>query len=271
MWKTWVKRVPLGLAFGLPLAFLALALLPLPSPAEAGDSTPSLDCSLCHTKTQEAWDAGAHGQSDNPIFAAEGCETCHGPVSEEHYSTPMPVPRSSEECGICHVETYASWQGTTHGKTGLDCVSCHDPHAANLKEGDSSATCAACHGSRVSTYTHTAHSEQGLLCADCHLTSWEADAGDPDKRDHSFVVDSTTCAKCHVATLHGEANPAALEVSSEEVETMGAVESEVLSSEPGRLNATALGLVAGLLGLVAGMILSPWLERWFPGLRKDGS
>jgi hypothetical protein len=74
----------------------------------------------------------------------------------------------------------------------------------------------------------------------------------------------TSCEACHAYQPHpGEvlaerpvpgANP---EVLPLEFETAG------LNPEPGGVDPIPFALLAGLVGMAAGMILAPWIDRWY--------
>lgn len=272
MSRSWFQRILAGLLCAVLAAVLSVAIGFAQSSSPQGSQGPSgLDCGACHGEFTDAFESGAHAQPGvNPAFAELGCEACHGPVSLEHYSEPMPVTRTSEQCGGCHIETYFGWRESMHGEVGLDCVSCHDPHATALKAEDSSGLCAACHGSRASGYAHSAHHEEGLLCADCHLTANEGEAAaGPDKRNHSFAVDMGTCAGCHVEQLHSPIAGEVPEPSPQPPDAMGSVETDTVSEEPGSVRPSTFALISGLIGMATGMILAPWLERWYRSIRTE--
>lgn len=273
MFKRLIKRILVGLSLAAPMVLLTVAFAQAGSSASEplpDYSSQGLDCAACHSEYQAAFDDGAHGQPEaNPAFDEYECGVCHDPVPADHFKVPMPVERSSEQCGACHIQTYFGWQSSKHGIVGLDCISCHDPHHTDLKTSDSSALCASCHGTLVDTFAHTAHKEQGLGCSDCHVMSLaDADLSLTDKRNHSFHVDAKLCMNCHADNLH-----AAKLYSGEPIATdhdaMGAVESDRVSSLPQGVSPSTFALLSGLIGMATGMILSPWLERWYRRLRSQ--
>lgn len=269
MQKHWIWRVLSGLCLSLLLMLLTAAFTQ-PVTSEYVPLAQDLDCQSCHSEVYQVWQVGTHGESSiNPIFREVGCQACHDPVTEDHFTEPMPVIRAPEDCGACHVESYASWHASKHGQVQLACVSCHDAHAPGLKAEDSSALCASCHGTLVLSYTHSDHYEEGLTCEDCHLAPLgEESASLMDKRDHSFAVDASTCGECHDATLHsGPAGLAELTTGDSVVST-GPIESDVVSAEPSPVKPSTYALISGLIGMTAGMILAPWLERWYARLRE---
>ncbi len=86
-------------------------------------------------------------------------------------------------CGTCHNRDYTNkidadggfisnheqWDEfvvTKHGKGGLTCTSCHDPHKRTVWDGDGiTATCTSCHTDKEA---HTKHNDYPT-CVDCHM------------------------------------------------------------------------------------------------------
>lgn len=296
----WLRRLGTGVFFGLPMALSAFAFGQAPAQAQGGEP-PAVECASCHPAFQEAWESGAHGQATtDPVFMqswrdqgkpdtclpchttgydpetgmwqADGitCRACHGTEAGDHPEGVMTAHRSADLCGKCHSETYFEWQVSGHRMKEMVCVDCHDPHTASLKAFDSSVLCSNCHQTRGSEFAHTAHSEQGLTCADCHLTPTE---GTPQKghatRDHSFRVKLETCNPCHEYQLHGQEAilPSSQPTPDESAMASGAV--QALNLEPSPISPVGFAMLSGLIGMASGMILSPWLERWYHRIRQD--
>jgi hypothetical protein len=299
MKRSLIGRLGVGIAFAATASLLSAVLVgaqtPLDSPPRQG-----LDCSGCHAAFYDTWEQGAHGDAaSNPAFTEawqerggpnecmachttgydpateswleEGvtCAACHSPAAEGHPEEPMPVAREADTCGACHTEAYFEWSASQHGKVDLACASCHDPHAASLKAPDVSSQCAACHGSTVSTYSHSAHSLEGQTCADCHLAPTGEEPGEGHaKRDHTFSVDLTTCTACHAYQLHSSGTDASIEPTQEPLSMMGAVDLATIGT-PDPVSPLGFSVVAGLVGMAGGMILAPWLERWYRSIRRE--
>lgn len=221
------------------------------------------ECMSCHTTYDPSTDTGG-----GPGIT---CDACHNPVPEDHPDKPMPMDNSPEVCGRCHIETMFEWQASKHRLRDLTCVSCHGPHSTTLRAEDASALCASCHRERAANFAHTAHSQQGMSCADCHLGTLEEVAIEGHaKRDHSFNVRLETCNACHSYQMHDPvevhtdiARPTPLELGSPPI-TSG------VSVEPEPVNPFSFALLSGLIGMAAGMILAPWLERWYRRLGRSG-
>jgi hypothetical protein len=288
----WILRLATGLAFALPMMLVTFAFVqaedPI-APAETGQ------CSACHSDLYKLWDAGAHGQAaSDPAFRdawveqgsperclachttgydgetgqyqAEGvtCEACHSPIPANHPQDPMPSDRGASMCGSCHTETFFEWQVSKHRENDLACVGCHDPHAAQLKADNPSALCATCHRERASNFAHTAHSQQGLTCADCHLTPTYQTSGEGHAvRDHSFNVRLSTCNKCHAYQMHDPGTVHTDKPTPLPADAMASVETMGVSLEPEPVNPVGFAVLAGIVGFGAGVVLTPWLERWY--------
>ncbi|HJS29045.1 MAG TPA: multiheme c-type cytochrome [Anaerolineales bacterium] len=294
-----MTRLMYGLLFALPLGLVSAAWVQASPPGPT--TNPDRQCETCHLAVHQAWEESKHGQAvTDPVFVeswesqgepkeclqchttgydpatgtweADGitCAACHSPIAEGHPLKTMPTDRSAEMCAICHVETAFAWQVSTHAVNDLTCVTCHGQHSTNIKAGDPSALCVSCHLDVSENFVHKQHSAEGMSCASCHLGSTgDTLGGGAASRDHSFAVVLTTCETCHASEAHpGEvlaqrpspdSNP---EVTPLEFETAG------LNPESGEVNPLTFALLAALVGMAAGMILAPWIERWYHRLGK---
>ncbi len=294
--KRLMLRLMLGLVFAIPLMLVATAW------AQAGPIVPApvkeatlSNCVVCHAEYQDAWAHGAHGQAatntnfitawkaqgspaecmqchatgydaNTQTWKTEGvtCEACHGPINADHPKTPMPVDRTGKVCGNCHTETYFEWQVSKHRENNIACSSCHDAHATKLKASDPSALCATCHQSMASTFSHTAHADKGLTCADCHLSKLVSKLGEGHgERDHSFNVLLSTCNTCHAYQMHDPSTIHDVTPTPQPIDAMTAVQSDIVSTQPEPVNPTGFAALAGLIGLAFGIVLAPWLEKWY--------
>jgi hypothetical protein len=175
----------------------------------------------------------------------------------------MPTDRSGSLCGTCHQETLFEWQVSKHRNSELSCTGCHGQHSTNLKSGDASTLCASCHRDRASNFAHTQHSQEGLSCADCHLGPLNGGGEGHGTRDHSFFVRLSTCNECHAYQMHDpvevhlDSSPPTVEPQPVEIVNAG------VNLEPAPVNPFSYALLAGLIGMAGGMVLAPWLERWY--------
>jgi len=273
------------------------------SPVLQEGPTTQLNCYLCHADFQAAWEQGAHGRTTSDpkfkeaweaqgsprrcltchttgydgttdTYKSEGvtCEACHSPIPADHPAQPMPSDRSGKLCGGCHAETFFEWQASKHRETNLACVSCHDPHATDLKGKTPSNLCMSCHRDRASNFAHSPHSQMGLTCADCHLGPLDQTGEGHARRDHSFNVRLSTCNRCHAYQMHDpvEVHPDRLTPTpTPPPDALVSVEKLSVSTEPSPVSPFGFAVLSALVGLAAGMILAPWLERWYRRMNRD--
>jgi predicted CXXCH cytochrome family protein len=296
-------QLSIGLVFALPLALITFALAQAGTPL-ADPVDPAPQCQDCHTEFQAAWQSGAHGQAvTDPafqtaweaqgkpkeclgchttgydpvtgVYAAEGvtCNACHNPVASNHPLAPASMSRAANLCGECHRDTYFEWQSSKHGKSDLTCVSCHDPHATDIRASDAATLCASCHGTRVAAFAHTHHAAQGLTCVDCHIGDSNGKDGIMGKGQHShtFAVDLDKCTKCHASEMHSPAAAmlVAADVTPTPASSLSSGEPTTVSADPKPVGPAGFAIFTGLIGLAFGMVLAPWLERGFRRFQKN--
>jgi predicted CXXCH cytochrome family protein len=226
-------------------------------------------CLVCHTTGYDPATA---------TYKADGvtCEACHGPAPADHPKSPMPVDRTTDLCGRCHSDTRFGWQDwkvSTHYQRGMDCATCHDPHSASLKkmtttEGESvddvSALCINCHQEHSMDFPYTSHNQKGVSCVDCHLNHLEEGEQEPHTvPDHSFNASLDSCNTCHAEQMHNGETEAVAGESAPLVANTAEAEHTDVSAEPQPVSPIGFSALAGLLGLAGGMVLAPWLERWY--------
>ena len=229
-------------------------------------------CLVCHTTGYDPATA---------TYKAEGvtCEACHGPAPADHPKTPMPVDRSTDLCGRCHSDTRFGWQDwkvSTHYQRGMDCATCHDPHSASLKKVAGSRTseksdevsqlCITCHKESSMNFSYTAHAQKDISCVDCHVNHLEnADRAAHTVPDHSFNANLDSCNTCHAQQMHSPTEAKAPEGTTEPAAAVPAEEVKLASvtPEPDPVSPMGFSALAGLIGLAGGMVLAPWLERWY--------
>lgn len=288
-----LQRILLGLGFAIPAALLTYVIVQA-TPSTEPPTAQDLECQACHQEFMETWLEGHHSKSvTDPEFQAawteEGnqatcltchasgydpttglyasgsvdCIACHNPIPANHPAEPMPTDRSGQLCGECHTETYFEWQVSKHRQTDLTCVDCHDAHATGLKADQASTLCANCHRTRSSNFAHTQHASEGLTCADCHLGELDGEIGEGHaKRAHTFQVELTTCNECHAFQMH---DPVDVHVDPEQspLDAMASGESADVAEDPSPASPVGFAALTGLIGMASGMILAPWLERFY--------
>ena len=198
----------------------------------------------------------------------------------------MPVDRSPDLCARCHSDSrfgWQEWQGSTHYQRGMNCTTCHDPHSASLKisknmagtaqYNDASQLCVTCHNDVSMDFPYSVHQKQGVTCINCHVNHAENSPADAHTvPDHSFKANLGSCNTCHADQMHsvpqasGVAAPVkAAAASAQRVQQAG------LSPEPSPVSPIGYAGLAGLIGLAAGMVMAPWLEKWYRRASKRPS
>lgn len=230
-------------------------------------------CLVCHTTGYDPATA---------TYEASGvtCEACHGPANENHPKEPMPVDRSTDLCGRCHSDTRFGWQDwtvSTHYQRGMDCATCHDPHSASLKKvapalndkglptDEVSSLCINCHKEYSMDFSYTSHHQKGISCVDCHVKHIEDEERTAHTvPDHSFNASLQSCNTCHAEQMHSPTEAAIAEGTSAPVENIEAdIKLASVTPEPAPVGPIGFSVMAGLIGLAGGMVLAPWLERWY--------
>jgi DmsE family decaheme c-type cytochrome len=159
------------------------------TPAEEGVATyvGAETCTTCHDTVEGQLASTPHGSAEFGKLSPHGCETCHGPGSlhvndpDNEALRPRPDKMSAATvnaaCRTCHdgrVQFF--WQGSTHEKRGLSCVTCHSIHQpksddAQLRRATVAEQCATCHQQvRAETWKNSHHPirEGKVTCTDCH-------------------------------------------------------------------------------------------------------
>jgi predicted CXXCH cytochrome family protein len=211
------------------------------------------------------------------------CAACHTDEGGQHPKTTMKVDSTSGTCGTCHTDArfgLKDWEGSTHYAEGMDCSSCHDPHNASLKitinlkdpdaPKDASRLCISCHEEASMNFPYSKHNAEGITCIDCHLGHLEnANTDIHQVADHSFKASVQTCNACHADQMHANGEAAATQETSNislvepANEPAPAVEEPAVTPEPSPVSPIGYAALAALVGIGAGMLLAPFLERWY--------
>ena len=120
-------------------------------------------------------------------------------------------------------------------------------------------------------FPYTAHHQQGVACVDCHLEHLEqSDRAAHTVPDHSFSASLQTCNTCHAAQMHADADavgtgePASAAILPPQLQTAS------VTPEPMPVSPLGYASLAGLIGLAAGMVMAPWLEKAYRRAVKLG-
>jgi predicted CXXCH cytochrome family protein len=190
----------------------------------------------------------------------------------------MPVNRSPDLCGRCHSDTRFGWQEwkvSTHYQRGMDCVTCHDPHSASLKKvsapaesgsptDEVSQLCINCHKEYSMNFSYTTHHQQGISCVDCHVKHIENDQRAAHTvPDHSFQASLASCNTCHAQQMHNPTQVLSPAGTSAPASAQAEIKLASVTPQPDPVSPVGFSLIAGLIGLAGGMVLAPWLERWY--------
>lgn len=235
-------------------------------------------CLVCHTTGYDP--ATGTWQEDGVA-----CEACHGPMKPDHPQEPMPIDRTADSCAQCHSSSrfdWQDWQSSVHFQRGMTCTTCHDPHSASLKVtksldgsaqyNDASQLCITCHTDVSMNFPYSVHQKNGVTCIDCHVTHTEEASSDVHAiPDHSFQADIASCNTCHSEQMHTSAQDSqALQPTTSGV--ANALEAQVkeagLNPQPSPVSPIGFAALAALIGLAAGMVLAPWLEKWYRHVLK---
>lgn len=259
------------------------------------------ECIGCHQAIQDSWTHSAHGQAaTNEAFNTAwdeqgnlpvcmtchatgydastltwtspgiGCVTCHTPYNEDHPDEIMPTDMSARLCGNCHLETFGQFQHSSHSNENLTCNECHNGHTNGLKLENSQVLCTSCHNERTHSFELATHSAKGLLCTDCHLRIIDTDSGEwHGKREHTFEVSLATCTGCHSDGPNVQSQTITAEPQGPQEELAGSAPAQPgPRSEPAEVSPIGFAILASLFGVGFGMVMSPWLEKWFRKFRN---
>ncbi|GER79745.1 MAG: hypothetical protein JETCAE02_23110 [Anaerolineaceae bacterium] len=242
-------------------------------------------CLVCHTTGYDP----ATGEAK-----AEGvtCEACHGELTSDHPGQPMPTDTSPALCGRCHSDTrfdWSNWQGSAHYQRGMNCTVCHDPHSASLKTiknqaatedyADASPLCINCHKEVSMDFPYSEHHQKGVSCVQCHVKHIEnQEKSEHSIPDHSFQANIASCNTCHSHQMHG-ATASAIMPTDGTAPAEGTATAQpkpvptkaVEKDAPSPVSPVGYAGLAGLAGLAAGMVLAPWLERFYHKMSRSHS
>ena len=249
-------------------------------------------CLVCHTTGYDPATGKSQAQSVN-------CVACHSPIPANHPVDSIPVDKSSDSCSRCHSDPRfetSNWKMSAHYQRNMTCTVCHDAHTAGMKTvagaastTDASDLCINCHKDAMQNFPTSKHAQAGVTCVNCHLgfnvssSSTNAD-GTVDfvsahkAPDHSFVPSLATCNKCHSNQMHGPGEAAAVSaIKAEEIGGTPTPEPTAIvtpvppvTNQPTPVSPIGFASMAGLIGLAGGMVLAPWLEKFYRRLVKGG-
>lgn len=139
---------------------------------------------------------GVHANSDQV-----NCLTCHSIHSAEARSPQLLVSRELEVCSTCHSTKAASFRANPFahrvGRGGMECSSCHDPHAPRGRENFRSAAgtdlpCLNCHTEKKGPFVFPHNAGTVGDCTSCH-----APHGSPNPKQLTRATVAQLCMECH--------------------------------------------------------------------------
>lgn len=269
----------------------------LAQPAEVPVAQNGDDCYRCHRDLYSSWHTSAHGQALEDEYFQErwslqdqsedclvchttgfdpgtgawesdgiSCSNCHDPIPDDHPESLVPINRSSTLCESCHSDAIHEWKTSTHRQVGLTCVDCHSQHTATLKAADVGLLCVSCHHDIPETYSHIIHNDQNLSCPDCHLESLPGAAVEErgySAKDHNFQPKITGCDDCHEYRLNEALSDsgAGTSLGVDYHDMLDEMAVAGISIEPEPVNPLSFAIVSAMVGLVVGLLLSPWIQE----------
>ena len=188
------KYTPWLLAVSLMLVVLAFSVLVAAPTQSASAAKPHQDivdtCKNCHEQAATPWSTSKHSTAN------VNCLVCHklGQGDGVHPQTKYTVESEETTCLVCHtnvagINIAGQMKLSQHGKVGLKCISCHEPHSQGpvLAPG-SRIVCENCHKSQMADELKSTHTAAGVNCINCHMG--------PEK-SHTLKIAGETCGTCH--------------------------------------------------------------------------
>ena len=111
------------------------------------------------------------------------------------------------------------------------------------------------------------------MCADCHLSTTDAEVGGGHAaKDHTFNVKLSTCNECHEYDMHEPVEVHADEMAppaEPELDSMASAANLGVSVDPEPISPIYYALVSALVGMAFGLLVAPWIERWYHRLDRQ--
>lgn len=164
-------------------------------------STEMETCGDCHKDLVKAFVHNPHSVIE------ESCSSCHGDPErhlEEEGATIFAFKASdipnekSEKCLSCHTKTNSRFLASPHGKSSLDCTTCHTVHAPQtypaLLKTSPTKSCLVCHEDVFSQFqlNERHRLQEGILgCNTCH------NPHQPATREQLGGFKHQACLDCH--------------------------------------------------------------------------
>jgi len=191
-------------------------------------------CQSCHgkrTSDRSSFHVGIHANA-----AGVSCLSCHSIHAGVRSDSHLLAKDSLALCASCHESQAASFAGKPFahrlGKSGMSCVSCHNPHSTAirtgvLRAGSDEIACLSCHTEKKGPFVfehgegsftdcmrcHQPHgstnprmltrSRVDQLCLECHSPISPGTLGSQPPSFHNLLLPRyRNCTVCHAA-IHG--------------------------------------------------------------------
>jgi hypothetical protein len=117
-------------------------------------------------------------------------------------------------------------------------------------------------------FPYTKHHQEGVSCIDCHLDHLQREEYPPHTvPDHSFNASLNTCNTCHAEQMHASAEAVSTGggdvIANANVPVQLPVVEVAVTPEPTPVSPMGYAGLAALLGLAGGIVLAPWLEKFY--------
>lgn len=241
---TFVSMLLIAVVFGV------LVAAPTQSVAAADKSQDIETCKGCHPGAASPWSTSKHSTGN------VNCLVCHklGQGTGVHPQLKYTVESEETTCLVCHTNVSVTGSNVAgqmklsqHGKFGLKCTSCHEPHSQGpvLAPG-SKIVCENCHKQQMEGSLKSTHTAAGLNCINCHMGP---------ESSHTLKIAGETCGDCHT-DIHEASRIVSAGIQVEVVATpMDVVEKAAEPEEPAKQPvAGGIHLPSWLL-LVAGLLI----------------
>ena len=190
------KRTTLHLALALSVLLLTVvfSVLMVAAPTQNASAAHSQQdisgCQKCHPQEATPWSTSKHSAGN------VNCLVCHKLSQGEGQHPDLKYTVESEEttCQVCHtdvagINVTGQLKLSQHGKVGLKCTTCHEPHSQGpvLAPG-SRIVCENCHKIQMQDSLKSTHTAAGVNCINCHMGPTGS---------HTLLVAGSTCGDCH--------------------------------------------------------------------------